>query len=175
MNGSEHPVRGEMRAQCPLGHKLSRNSEPRLTRTGSLCLLLPHQAPHQEGRHGALRGRGAPHPRPSWGADGNPEPDRGLPRSSGQKQLPKRRPGVELGLWVEFRSGYIWHGSSLSPAAAARGGDGWPCSATRTGCWPAGAGPAIYIATLGLPRLARRPAPHLSPGKGSRSESRSRL
>lgn len=53
-------------------------------------------------------------------------------RFFGQNQLSRQRPGLELWLWVEFRSGYIWHCRSLSPAAAARGGDCRACSITRT-------------------------------------------
>lgn len=71
--------------------------------------------------------------RPFSGGDGSPELDSDLPRSFVPNWLSRHRPGLELGLWVEFRLGYIWHGRSLSPAAAAWGGDGGACSTSRTG------------------------------------------
>lgn len=39
-----------MPAQCPLGSKLSRSSEPRLPKTGQLCLLFPTRPCREVGR-----------------------------------------------------------------------------------------------------------------------------
>lgn len=97
---------------------------------------------------------------------GGRQKPRTYPDSRGPNWLSRYGPALERWFWVEFGSGYIWRGRSLSPAAAARGGGPRARSTTRTVGPLQVLGRPLYIATLGLPRLACRPAPRLSPGKG---------
>ena len=53
---------------------------------------------------------------------GGRQKPRTYPNSRGPNWLSRHGPALGCWFWVEFRSGYIWHGGSLSPAAAARGG-----------------------------------------------------
>ena len=100
---------------------------------------------------------------------GGRQKPRTYPNSRGPNWLSRHGPALGRWFWVEFRSGYIWHGGSLSPAAAARGGGGhWARSTTRTVRPPQVLGRPLYIAMLGLPRLACRPAPSTLTRKGPR-------
>lgn len=107
---------------------------------------------------------------------GGRQKPRTYPNSRGPNWL--SRHGLALGLWfwVEFRSGYIWHGGSLSLAAAARGGGPLgtlhhPHSQAAAGAGPAALHSHAWPPPPGLPACPLHSHQERAPG----SQSRSRL